>query len=422
MTTRLGLDRFLHVRVVRAMADAFTQAEAFALSRYPSAFVCITAFFGGSSSPAPLHRVLDSILSWRVPHIKTALMTQDNASLAALSVALGAERLTRWATVSGRELQVVTPPTRVHNVLLPWYHRTLMGAEAGRFALFGYLECDIEMRWEHVVAWARDEELLRHAPEPVPGLPWRRGFYRWYERYYRGPEGPAYAHVASDQSSAHQVREGGAAGQEADHPLSDVAERFLADGNPCRPEHGLSAARCRVEVGGATFVGLPLPYSGSWLMGARRLERLVESAHWKPNRRGNLPDVLWGPRETAASGDAFLNFTYRSEARASTHCMNGLLVPYRKDAARGEQLAAEAGLQHLVQRFPLETPVSSCLEGGGWSSGRGTWEQLHDKSVQHNFSGRPCEQCTLLRRGWRSPAAKRNDGWSGLHSRWRTST
>eukprot|EP00966_Prymnesium_polylepis_P254261 5876112-Prymnesium_polylepis.2 len=65
----------------------------------------------------------------------------------------------------------------------------------------------------------------------------------------------------------------------------------------------------RTSVNGATFVGLPLPYSGAWLMGAARLERLLGSDQWRPNRRGNLPDVLWGPRETAASGDGFLNFT-----------------------------------------------------------------------------------------------------------------
>eukprot|EP00966_Prymnesium_polylepis_P254260 5876112-Prymnesium_polylepis.1 len=81
------------------------------------------------------------------------------------------------------------------------------------------------MRWEHVVAWVRDEELLQSAKAPADGLPWRRGFYRWYARYYRGPKGPLYVSGQGEPNAP--------------------PERFLADGNPCRPEHGLSAAHCR---------------------------------------------------------------------------------------------------------------------------------------------------------------------------------
>ena len=214
-----------------------SDAEAFTLQKYPSAFICITAFAYSGSSLPPLNTVVDSVHRWKIAQIQLTLLTQDDASILKVQQSLGAERIGRWAAPR-RMIHTVAPPKRVNNVLLPWYHRELMAAVHGKFSLYGYLEHDIDMHWEHVVAWARDEERLRRAAPPAPGLPWRRGFWRWYHRYQRG--GSARASDAPiDNSTA--------------PPL-----RFFSDGNPCRPEHGLSLKVCRCH----------------------------DAARWPPNRAG----------------------------------------------------------------------------------------------------------------------------------------
>jgi hypothetical protein len=115
------------------------------------------------------------------------------------------------------------------------------------------------------------------------------------------------------------------------------------------------------------------------------------SPHPLATCQGHLNDVLWGPRESAASGDAFLNFTYRSEARRTTGCMSRALVPIYTSGS-GDTLAPEAGVQHLVQKYPYETRVLLCLRRGG---GRTTEEQLAAR-LHANFSGQPCDGCRLV--------------------------
>ena len=175
--------------------------------------------------------------------------------------------------------------------------------------------------------------------------------------------------------------------------------RFMVDGNPCLPYQKL--ARCRVRVGNVTFVGLPNPYSASVVMTQARLRGLLSSAQWLPNHKGNLfsPSgrVLIGPRETAASGDAYLNFTAGSEAAKRSGCENAMVVPAMYLASGALELGPEAGLRHLLQRYPFSLPVSDCLDPrSARAAGDNTW-QLASK-LHLNFSGQPCPGCRLIER------------------------
>jgi hypothetical protein len=349
---------------------------------YSSAFVCITAYQGKHDLSTPLSTAINAIHAWRIPNVTLAVITQDIQARGVLYLGLVSRLVPRWNRNKARVLRVVAPVRKPSPMLLAWHHRELMERELDRYDLFAYLEHDMEMRWEHVEAWARDEELLSSVPAPTVGLGWRRGFYRWYARYTRAAAG-----VPETQQEEQLV----------------VPERFFADGNPCRATRYSGGVqvdiwRCKVQVGGRKFVGLPLTYAGAWLMGKARLERLLLSSQWTPDRRGNVDGVLLGPRETVASGDAFLNFTYGGQLQRETHCLNGFLVPYRTDACGREdtcdELMSEAGLRHLVQRYPFETPVTQCMRP---DQGRDTWKQVHS-SLQLNFSGRPCVGCTLITR------------------------
>ena len=230
--------------------------------QYNSVLVCITALFTHQSSahsePPVVSRVVGAVQGWKVPTVKLVVITQDDLAVRALSAELRRQGLYKWVSPS-RQLNVSAPKVRAHPLNLACHHRTVMETELG-FSLYAYLEHDIAMRWEQVVAWARDEELFRDAPPSAQGVPWVRGFYRWYTRYTR-PGAPSRASSSrggeDTEAPATLNWKGDGAAKAKAHTLH--AERFLADGNPCHDHHGLSTKRCRVTFeGGRTFVGLPV--------------------------------------------------------------------------------------------------------------------------------------------------------------------
>ena len=165
-----------------------------AVEQYESVLVCITALItahvrqtGEAIEPLPVSSVVRSVQGWKIPTAKIVLITQDETAAKALHDELRRELLLEWIDPPRRQLVIFSPSGYVHPLNLAWQHRDVMGAETG-FSLFAYLEHDIDMRWEHIQAWAEDEEVLRLAT-PAPGSPqWSRGFYRWYARYLR-PDG-----------------------------------------------------------------------------------------------------------------------------------------------------------------------------------------------------------------------------------------
>ena len=220
-------------------------------SQYSSAFVCVTAYVKVKAVTqvtqrgGPLPTVIDAVHAWLIPRITLTVITQDGRAAAALRVALDQNLKYRWENTS-RELRVMFPERGVPSSQLAWQHRDLMKAELSSFDLFGYLEHDMLLQWEQVDAWAHDEALLATVPPPEGGLPWRRGFYRWYTRFSL----PAAA--ARPSSPPH---------------AGAIPKRFLSDGNPCKAGmHGssfLSMSLCRVSVSGRAFL-CRTPARGSW--------------------------------------------------------------------------------------------------------------------------------------------------------------
>ena len=83
--------------------------------------------------------------------------------------------------------------------------------------------------------------------------------------------------------------------------------------------------------------------------------------HHAPNGSNCLPAM-------DPTSDAYLNFTSGSNATRLSGCANAMLVPARRAPAgtprAGEysyELAPEAGLRHLVQRYPFATKATDCL-------------------------------------------------------------
>ena len=367
------------------------------LSGVRAVHVCISAFF--SSQPwwaDALRTVVAAALRWRLPIVHITVVTNNSSATAAVLEVKGL--LARGAPDAPRLVQLMEPSGYVGKLVmssrgtsLTWFHRVVweerLRDPAVGYSVFVYLEHDIEMRWEQLVAWAEDEAILSTAPLTRTATQFKRGFYRWYVRYRRPTTG-ASSSVGGSASRA--TLEPGV--RKLD--LADGAVRYMADGNPCFYAQRLK--RCQVRVGNRSFVGLNNPYSASVVMTRTRLVALLSSDQWLPNSRGHLftpaGRVLLGPRETAASGDAYLNFTEGSAAARLSGCANAMLVPFYRTESGQRALGREAGLRHLVQRYPYALPVDDCLTLlRAKSAGDDTTQ--HRRHFHLNYSGLPCAGC-----------------------------
>mmetsp|Transcript_38311 Transcript_38311/g.84183 ORF Transcript_38311/g.84183 Transcript_38311/m.84183 type:complete len:235 (-) Transcript_38311:35-739(-) len=222
-----------------------------------------------------------------------------------------------------------------------------MQRDAMAYDLFVYLEDDIELTWPKLVAWWHDEQQLqlynaRHPYQP----PMHRGFFR-YE--YRGSR-PVF-------------------GTESELPLM-----VAVDAGVCHLD--FAAHPCRLAVRSIEgekdnkrrYIGLPNPYSASWVMDRDRLLRFIASSHWRPLPSGRLPGVPRPHRETAAAGDAFLGFTNATRmanapTTLSSGCFNAMVIPYHSPRKKkGNIIDAIAGLHHVSQsKRRFNNSVESCL-------------------------------------------------------------
>lgn len=182
----------------------------------------------------------------------------------------------------------------VDGLRLTWRHReridALLRERGAVWDAFGYLEDDIVLSWQHVLAWAQDEaEHLGTAATGGCGEFCSRAFVRWEHRSIGGGD---------DSGPQRQVV------LDFVHPLA----RSESDGCTSR--------------GGRSFLLLGDGYQGFWLLTRRQLLAFRSSACWVLERswgdwrranndsarlaafRSGAHNVArwWGDREVAAAG------------------------------------------------------------------------------------------------------------------------